>query len=196
MLITFLYRDCLKRHLLPPWLITSNDLRCWREINVFMWFIKVHKWKRKNVGGKKRTDEILKIIKQSWVTYVYWWHPAVAKVSEWKNSYNMVKHLCWQAQRNRPWAFITEDLLGLGGGATCLGVTPGLEVLSAKSRKNFRGKDRVSLSAVSVLKFARLRCYPDKRSPPLLSVALWQPVAHREELHTCRCHHPAVRKGW
>lgn len=196
MLITFLYRDCLKRHLLPPWLITSNDLRCWREINVFMWFIKVHKWKRKNVGGGKDWWDFKKSSNRAeLLTFADGILPLRRFPNE-KNSYNMVKHLCWQAQRNRPWAFITEDLLGLGGGATCLGVTPGLEVLSAKSRKNFRGKDRVSLSAVSVLKFARLRCYPDKRSPPLLSVALWQPVAHREELHTCRCHHPAVRKGW
>lgn len=35
-------------------------------------------------------------------------------------------------------------------------------------------------------------CYPDKRSPRLVSVGLSQPDAHREALHTCHLpRHPA-----
>lgn len=108
-----------------------------------------------------------------------------------------------ETHRNRlqgHWAFFTKGFPGLGGGAACLCGTGGLDVLSA-------GRVSFILSGVSMLNRALncscpnaicnndsvKFCYPDKRSPPLVSVGLSQLDAHREALHTCHLHrHPAI----
>lgn len=96
------------------------------------------------------------------------------------------------------WAVVTKGLPGLGGGgAACLCGTAGLDFLSEESNvkwQNFRQNVGFKLVIPRSCSNEWVQCcYPDKHSPPLVSVGLSQRDAHREAPHTCHLpRHPAI----